>query len=262
MSHFTIKTYSDVLCGPVTFEMMMPDVHRDPLPWAPEKKSDGKIRTLFLFHGYSGGAGCFIPEHLIDKYDLAVVMPSVGNSFYLDAEATGRKYATYVGEELPEFVRRTFGLCKSPEETFVLGLSMGGFGALHTGLRYPEVFGKIGAMSSALIHREVAQMKEGEGNEVANYAYYRSVFGEPSKLMESESSPEFLVDRLIAEKKKIPEIFMACGTEDFLIENNRSFHSFLESRGVEHIYKEDSGEHNMEFWSKYSEIIIDKFMGQ
>jgi len=53
---------------------------------------------------------------------------------------------------------------------------------------------------------------------------------------------------------------MACGTEDFLLEENRAFHRFLENEGVEHTYVEDEGNHDPKFWSKYSEIIIDKFM--
>ena len=56
----------------------------------------------------------------------------------------------------------------TPDKTAVMGLSMGGFGALHTALMFPETFGVCTALSSALIHNEVAKMKPGEGNPVAN----------------------------------------------------------------------------------------------
>ena len=59
-----------------------------------------------------------------------------------------RRYTSY----------RTFGLQISAENTGIMGLSMGGFGAIHTALAYPDRFGKIGAMSSALIVHEVAGM--------------------------------------------------------------------------------------------------------
>ena len=55
---------------------------------------------------------------------------------------------------------------------------MGGFGALHTGLAYPDTFGKVAALSSAFIHHEVAKMEPGGGNSVANYEYYRQCFGD------------------------------------------------------------------------------------
>jgi S-formylglutathione hydrolase FrmB len=39
-----------------------------------------------------------------------------------------------------DYIRKTFGLCCAKEDTFISGLSMGGFGALHTGLAYPDTF--------------------------------------------------------------------------------------------------------------------------
>ena len=146
----------------------------------------------------------------------------------------------------------------TPNKTGVMGLSMGGFGALHTALMFPETFGVTAALSSALIHNEVAKMKEGEGNSVANYAYYRECFGDPSKLKESVNNPEYLAKKLKEEGKKIPKIFMACGTEDFLLEPNRAFHKFLTDTGIDHVYEESEGIHDMKFWSKYAEIFMPK----
>ena len=77
-----------------------------------------------------------------------------------------------------------------------MGLSMGGFGAIHTALAYPDLFGKLTALSSALIVHEVSEMKEGQGNPVANYEYYRECFGDPAKVLESENNPETLVKKI------------------------------------------------------------------
>ena len=115
---------------------------------------------------------------------------------------------------------------------------------------------KIGAMSSALIVHEVAGMKPGMDNGVANYEYYRECFGDPDRVLESDNNPETLVDKLISQNKKIPEIYMCCGTEDFLLENNRELHRFLESRNVAHEYFESSGNHDMQFWNEYTEKIV------
>lgn len=159
------------------------------------------------------------------------------------------------------YVRRVFGLAVNKEETFVCGLSMGGFGAIHTALYYPEVFGKAIGLSSALIVREVSGMSEGKSNDIANYEYYRECFGEPSKLLESDNNPETLAKRLKTEGKEIPQLFMACGTEDFLLEKNREFHSFLEAEGIPHVYEEDAGNHDMAFWSKYVQKFIPVVFG-
>ena len=166
-----------------------------------------------------------------------------------------------MGEELIEYIRKTFGLALTPDKTGVMGLSMGGFGALHTALAYPETFGCAAALSSALIHNEVAKMKEGQGNSVANYEYYRECFGDPSKLQESDNNPEYLVKKLKAEGRKLPDIFMACGTEDFLLEPNRAFHKFLTDEGVDHVYEESEGIHDMNFWSRYAAIFMPRMFG-
>ncbi len=244
MAYLRIDYYSRALRRETSFEMFVPADFREGMP-APETP----MKTLFLLHGYTGRAGNWCPQELAYQYNFAIVMPTAENSFYLNGAATGRAFQTLVGEELPDFVRRTFGLAGSKEDTCIAGLSMGGFGALHTGLSYPEQFGKIGALSSALIVHEVAGMKPGAGNEVANYDYYRECFGDPATLLERDANPEVLVKKLKAAGKKLPEIYMCCGTEDFLIENNREFHRFLEAEEVAHEYHESPGIHDMVFWS-------------
>ena len=41
-------------------------------------------------------------------------------------------------------------------------------------------------------------MKEGEGNPIANYDYYRMCFGDPAKLSESDNNPEYLMKKQLA----------------------------------------------------------------
>ena len=251
MAYFRIEYYSKALRRETSFEVLIPNDPREgqPLPAEP-------MRTLFLLHGYTGKAGNYVPFELPYQYGFAIVMPSAENSFYLNGLSTGHAFQTLVGEELVDYVRRTFRLSLRPEDTCIAGLSMGGFGALHTGLAYPHTFSKIGAMSSALIQHEVAGMKPGGGNDVANYEYYRECFGEPSKLLESDNNPETLIRKLKAAGEKIPEIYMACGTEDFLIENNREMHRFLEAEGVPHEYHEAPGVHDMVFWTEHIRKIV------
>ena len=245
MAYLRIEYYSQALHRTTAFEMVIPNDLREGVPEPKEP-----MKTLFLLHGYTGKAGNWVPEGLPEKYKFAIVMPTAENSFYLNGEATGTAYQTLVGEELVDYVRRTFGLCRGPEDTCIAGLSMGGFGALHTGLAYPETFGKIGALSSALIVHEIAKLKPGESNAVANYAYY-----------ERDVNPEVLAKKLKDAGKKIPEIYMCCGTEDFLIENNRELHRFFEKEGIPHEYHEGPGTHDMVFWREYIAKIVEWMFG-
>jgi len=257
MAYFRIDYFSNALRRQASFEMLVPNDLRADIPGQESAYARRPMKTLFLLHGYTGKAGNWVPEYLAQQYNFAIVMPSAENSFYLNGLSTGHAFETLVAEELVSYVRRTFGLAQGPEDTFIAGLSMGGFGALHTGLAHPDVFGKIGALSSALIVHEIARMKPGEDNGMANYEYYRQCFGDLATAEERECNPETLVKNLLAEGKKLPEIYQCCGTEDFLIENNRAFHRFLADAGVKHEYVEGPGQHDMAFWSEYIVKIVE-----
>ncbi|MCM1328234.1 MAG: alpha/beta fold hydrolase [Ruminococcus sp.] len=256
MAHFSIRFFSNCLVRPVRFEMIIPNDFRGETP-----ENRGKTRTLFLLHGWSADGDNWIPEYLAEKYNFAIVTPNGENGFWLDGISTGHKFGTFVGVELADYIRRTFGLAQSPEETYIMGTSMGGFGALRTALKYPETFGKAVGLSSALILYDIAGMKPGESTDMANYEYYRECFGDLDRVTESENDPEFLVKRLKERGEKFPEIYMACGTEDFLLEHNRRFHDFLEKNGVAHTYSESRGGHDMVFWNEYAKKFIEEMFG-
>ncbi len=284
MANFNIEYYSNCLHRAASFKVVIPVIDRRMDSFPPQELTEiqkGEMKTLFLLHGYSGKGDCWVPEYLCEKYNFAVVCPNGENGFWLNGRSTGHKFQSLVGEELVDFMRKTFNLATKPENTYIMGLSMGGFGALHTALAYPDVFSKTCCLSSALIHHEVAGMKapvtvraesgdasqganEEGGNGVANYDYYRECFGEPEKLLQSENNPEYLVEKILASggKIKMPEIIMACGTEDFLLNENRAMHKFLEEKGVKHVYWEDSGIHDMNFWGKCVQKFIPEMFGK
>lgn len=256
MAQLSIRMYSNYLQRTISFRMYLPNDPRLPFPGA-EPPAQKPFKTIFLLHGYTGDADNWIPEWLCDKYHIAVVMPNGENGFWLDGLSTGHMYESFVAVELVEYVRKTFGLARDKEETFVMGLSMGGYGALHFALAHPETFGRAYALSSALIIHGIAHMKENEQNPVANYAYYHECFGDLETVEERDCNPEVLVRKLKAEGREFPKIYMACGTEDFLIEPNRNLHAFLENEGVEHVYMESKGIHDMVFWSEYARKFIE-----
>lgn len=262
MAYFKINLFSNSLKRYTSFDMFIPNDIREDIPHEDTIYSRRKTKTLFLLHGYTGNAGNWIPEYLAEKYNFAIVMPSGENSFWLDGLSTGHKYGTFVGSELVSYIRKTFGLAMGAEETYIMGMSMGGFGALHIALNFPDNFGKLGALSSALIVHDIANMKPDDKNDVANYAYYHECFGDLDLVEKSENNPEILVERLKNLGQNIPEIYMCCGTEDFLLEKNRHMHRFLNNANVKHEYFESSGGHDMIFWSEYAVKVVDWMFNQ
>ena len=137
MARLRVDVFSDVLgmstsmtdpdAVATTTQIGMTGVHRD-----------GPPPVLYLLHGLSDDDTIWLRRTSIERYvaplGLAVVMPQVHRSFYAD-EAIGGRYWTFLSEELPEWWRRFFRVSRRREDTFVAGLSMGGYGALKWALR-------------------------------------------------------------------------------------------------------------------------------
>lgn len=117
MAYFRIQLYVNALRRQASFEMLIPNDMHVEAPVGEAIQPAKQLKTLFLLHGYTGCAGNWVPEELAARYGFAIVMPSVENSFYLDGISTGHQFQTFVGEELVDYVRRTFGLARSPADT-------------------------------------------------------------------------------------------------------------------------------------------------
>jgi S-formylglutathione hydrolase FrmB len=73
-------------------------------------------------------------------------------------------------------------------------------------------------------------------------------FGDLKTAEERDCNPELLYRNAVAEGKPLPRIYMACGTEDFLMAENRNMRDFLEAQKADYIYKEGPGVHDWSFW--------------
>ena len=77
---------------------------------------------------------------------------------------------------------------------------------------------------------------------------------------DAEASLKAFTDVVAEELKKgekIQPIFMACGSEDFLLNENHEFRDFLLKNKVDVTYKESTGIHEWKFWNEYLEPAIE-----
>lgn len=153
MALLQIDFFSESLMRTVTMNAIIPTDKT--LFTQHEKREIKEYKALYLLHGGYGNytdwlGGTRVQAWAQDK-DLAVFMPSGDNKFYIDNPDSGEMYGSFIGKELIEFTRKTFPLSQKREDTFIAGLSMGGYGALVNGLKYNEIFGAIGGFSSGLL---------------------------------------------------------------------------------------------------------------
>ena len=244
----------------VTFTALIP-ADRDSQPEQGYKHVNNQFKTLYLLHGYTGNHRDFIRlsniGSLADTLGMAIIFPSGENSFYLEDRELGTNHSNYVGIELVEFTRSIFPLSRNREDTFIGGISMGAYGALINGLRYTKTFSRILSLSGAFIELDIADCGTTLSDEVFSEAFQRRIFGDPGMLRQSDKDPRFLIEQLLNRGRSIPRIFQICGTDDVLIRVNRTLDQFLVSHGVEHIYREDQGAHDWDFWNSNLEECLE-----
>lgn len=213
------------------------------------KGGTGYCPTLYLLHGMSDNHTIWQRRTSIERYvadkGLAVVMPTVHLGWYTDMQH-GLPYWTFISQELPAICRELFPqLSPRREDTFVAGLSMGGYGALKCGLGAPETFSACAALSAATDAVEIATNRD--------HPVFRNVFGSPERTKGSADDLFALAERLTQQR---PRVYMWCGTEDFLYQQNVRMRAHLESLGYDLTYEESPGDHQWKYWDEKIQTVL------
>jgi len=259
MALLKIDYFSKCLMRTITINAIVPV---DKIMFSGMPKREKKpFKTLYLLHGIFGNytdwvAGTRIKAWAQDR-DLVVIMPSGENKFYVDNKASGEYYGELIGKELVEITRNMLPLSHKREDTFIAGLSMGGYGAIRNGLKYHETFGYIAGLSSAFYIEKILKSDNSSNVPTDRRSYFESVFGDLNQLVGSDMDYKALILQLKGKNVDIPKIYMACGTDDFLINENRDYRDFLLDNGVSVTYEEGPGAHEWIFWDTYIKKVLD-----
>ena len=252
MALFHIDFYSEALKRDVPLNVILP-VEKSDWDWTAEK-----YQTLYLLNGLKKDCNEWLTYSRIYDYarrwQLAVVMPSGDNSFYVDSLLPNNDYDDFVGREIVAFTRNVLPLSSAREDTFIAGASMGGFGALRIGLHYADTFSSIGGFSPAIHFFELPKGHPAQGSVFGEDA----VFGDMDTARASDKNPRVLVERILSTPgMEMPRIFLVCGLQDGLLTADRSFRDFLISRGIEVNYWEGPGQHDFDFWDPLLPTFLD-----
>jgi len=253
MALFHCNFFSTVLGLSCSMDAIIPE----PVLSPDGKILDGKQKkpVLYLLHGYSDDHTIWQRRTSIERYvrdlNLAVIMPAVDRSFYTDM-ARGKNYWTFISEELPTLVRAFFPISTARKDTFVAGLSMGGYGALKLALTYPDRYAAAASLSGAL---DISQIIQVPGRDWRNEM--KSIFGDLKKV-EGGPNDLFALATNVAHSKwnKIP-LFVCCGTEDFLIDANHRFRDQARILDLNLTYEEEPAVHDWAYWDQKIQRVLE-----
>ena len=172
-------------------------------------------------------------------------------------------YDEYIARDVVAFVDRRYRTMADRRHRGIAGLSMGGYGAISLALSYPDVFAAAASHSGVLAPakgggRLVVPEKRFDYDSVrASYsaglwALMPGPFGKDS-VSWAARDPATLVRRLRARRPALmPALFVDCGTEDFLLPQNRAFRDAVLSSGGQLQYREHAGSHTWDYWRKHA----------
>jgi S-formylglutathione hydrolase FrmB len=240
MALIRCEFFSEVLELSTSMTVLLPQATQTQIGMQGQLRG-GDPPVLYLLHGLSDDDTIWLRRTSIERFaaplGLAVVMPQVHRSFYCD-QVHGGRYWTFLSEELPQVVADFFRVSQRREDTFVAGLSMGGYGAFKWALRQPGRFAAAASLSGAL---DLARLQHEGGRPAVMAATFgdRAVAGSDDDLF-----------RLLAEADPatLPPLYLGCGSEDQLIGDNRRFAAAAADHGVALTSEIAPGEHEWGFW--------------
>ncbi|NLF28123.1 MAG: esterase family protein [Clostridiales bacterium] len=246
MAHLDVNFYSEALGAATRMQVLLP-----------EGMLRGRARTLYLLHGMSDDESAWMRRTSIERYaaqkGLAVVMPFGGLGWYTDMRR-GPKWFSFLTEELPARCRALFPMLSGRrEDTFAAGLSMGGYGALKCGLRAGNVFSRVASLSGALDAHDCAV-----NGGLAPEGFWEDAFG-PAERIPGSFDDLFQAAEEARDSEFRPDVYMWCGTGDFLYYQNARMRDHLRGLGYSLRYEESEGDHQWLYWDRKIRDALDWF---
>ncbi len=211
-------------------------------------KTGGRFPVLYLLHGLYGDYLNWDTltdlEHDAAQYEMIVVMPDAGDSWYTNSFTDSKdKFEDYIARDLVAEIDGKFRTLRSRHARAIAGLSMGGYGALKIALRYPENFAFAGSLSGALnAPLDLADRQPDFREQLLQ------VFGPAGSDPREDNNLFSMLQSVPANDR--PHFYLACGSEDAFLAVNREFAAQLSSHGATYEYHETPGAHAWDYWDR------------
>ncbi len=245
----TLKLDSKLMAREMPYRVILPaDYKANP---------NARYGVIYLLHGLTGHYNNWTDRTKLAEYALKhqfiIVTPEGDNGWYTDSVTIANdKYESYIVKELIPEVDKRYRTLADRENRVIAGLSMGGYGAVKFGLKYPAMFSIVGSFSGALGAASFTESNAGAiGKSMA------AIFGTGESETRRSNDVFSIIRELTPERTKLlPFIYQSCGTEDFLFANNREFVALLVEKKVPHEYRQHPGGHTWDFWDTHAREFL------
>ena len=214
-----------------------------PVSLAPGKK----LPVIYLLHGGGGGFHDWSNYSDVAHYaeeNFLLVMPEGNSSYYTNStERPDDRYEDYIVNDLIADVENRFPVVSGRSNRAIVGVSMGGFGAVKIALRHPELYAFAAGISPALdVPSRPFSIKR-----IQQWRFHSSIFGPWGSQARRDNDP-FVLARS-ADPAKMPYLFLTCGEQEGLLPTNRAFAALLEKRHFQYELHTTHGGHDWNQWN-------------
>lgn len=262
MALLTLDFESGYLKGNTKIGIILPDRPQGVSP-GEFYRSGKKYKVLWLLHGGGGDYSDWIRKSSIELYacerELAVVMPSASNSWYMDWEIFGNGYffEQYFCKELMPMIYSRFPVSSRREDNYIGGLAMGGRGAFMFGIENPDKFEAVINLSGDLPDWE-KQFHATDPRAVKRVKNLIAMAGSKEALLESRANVRRTLENIVAkgELGRLPRMFFAGGKYERRHEDFLDSVAFCKKLGLALTLGSDEGDHCWEYWDRTMEEAL------
>lgn len=251
----TIQFESKLIGATLPYSVVVPQSYAKP---GNEKQ---RYPVLYLLHGLDGHHSNWLSKTKLREYaahyEIIIVTPEGNNGWYTDSASVPKdKYETYFMNELIPDVDSRFRTINRRYGRAIGGLSMGGYGALKFGVKYPDKFIFAASISGAL---DPAVRTDANPRNVWSYLKpsIMQTFGAADSPTRSANDLHKLVRELPAKDiSSLPFFYLDCGKQDGFLASNRSLADILLERKIPHEYRQLPGRHEWAYWDKQVQEVL------
>ena len=247
----TIQFHSQLLNKTLPYNVILPRDY--------QTSTTTRYPVLYLLHGVGGHYSDWVKRtNLADyaaHYRIIVITPEGNDGWYIDAANSGDKYESYILRELIPDVDNRYRTIQTRYGRGIAGLSMGGYGAIKYGLKFPATFIFAGSTSGAFGVTRYTEKEMGG----ANWEPFLMTFGMVGSDTRKANDIFELVKTLTpARVASLPYFYFDCGTEDAAqhFNPNRELSELFDEKKIPHEYRELPGNHSWQYWDRQVQDVL------
>jgi enterochelin esterase-like enzyme len=273
------------------------------LPPAYATSPNRRYPVVYFLHGYAAHAETYWNSLSVpgaadaaiangSSNEMILVLPDAftiySGSMFSSSPTTG-DWETFIAEDLIAYIDSRYRTIASRDARGLAGHSMGGYGTIRIGMKRPDVFSVLYAMSSCCLMNDPQRLLPGaKENQPPSPALTNALSAQaaawapdplnPPKYFDlptrdgelqpliaarwTTNSPLVMVDQYVPGLKKYRAIGIEVGTKDPFLTTNTQLDQALTRLGITHTFDTYDGDHGNRITARFAAKVLPYFSGK